>query len=170
MDGKPVPSVLSFVRQLLSVVTFLPIIFLARSIQSTQATIKTYVIDEEEVSLSKKGISSRREQQMGSSRPVWRSALELAFWNFGAQVRKEKRLVEAIFTTFVFSFGIANYLSLFSMANYEKQQYFIQGLINAGLLHTSAARASFLSQTSVVMTPLLSAFGGERIPTSVWGG
>ena len=93
LDGKPVPSVLSFVRQLLSVVTFLPIIFLARSIQSTQATIKTDVIDEEEVSLSKKGISSRREQQMGNSRPVWRSALELAFWNFGAQVRNEERLV-----------------------------------------------------------------------------
>ena len=56
------------------------------------------------------------------------------------------------------------------MVNYEKQQYFIQGLLNAGLQYTSAARASFLSQTSVVMTPLLSAFGGERIPTSVWGG
>ena len=52
----------------------------------------------------------------------------------------------------------------------KNNNIFIQGLINAGLLYTSAARASFLSQTSVVTTPLLSAFGGERIPTSVWGG
>ena len=110
MDGKPVPSVLSFVRQLLSVVTFFPIIFLTKSTQSIQTTIKKDEIDEQEVSLSKKGISSRREQMTGSSSPVvWRSALELAFWNFGAQVRKEERLLEAILTVFVFSFGITNH-------------------------------------------------------------
>ena len=45
-----------------------------------------------------------------------------------------------------------------------------QGLITAGLLVSPAARASFLTQTSVVMTPLISAMAGERIRSSVWGG
>lgn len=47
---------------------------------------------------------------------------------------------------------------------------FFQGLIAAGLLISPAARASFLTQTSVVMTPLISAMAGERIRSSVWGG
>jgi len=33
-----------------------------------------------------------------------------------------------------------------------------------------AARASFLTQTSVVLTPLISALAGENINSSVWGG
>ena len=45
-----------------------------------------------------------------------------------------------------------------------------QGLINAGLLFSPAARASFLTQTSVVLTPLISAVAGESINSSVWGG
>jgi drug/metabolite transporter (DMT)-like permease len=45
-----------------------------------------------------------------------------------------------------------------------------QGLITAGLLSSPAARASFLTQTSVVLTPLISAMAGERIAPSVWGG
>ena len=45
-----------------------------------------------------------------------------------------------------------------------------QGLITAGLLSSPAARASFLTQTSVVLTPLISAMAGERIASSVWGG
>jgi len=45
-----------------------------------------------------------------------------------------------------------------------------KGLINAGLLSSPAARASFLTQTSVVMTPLISALTGERVKSSVWSG
>ena len=45
-----------------------------------------------------------------------------------------------------------------------------QGLITAGLLSSPAARASFLTQTSVVLTPLISAMAGESIASSVWGG
>lgn len=47
---------------------------------------------------------------------------------------------------------------------------YFQGLINAGLLYSSAARAAFLTQTSVIMTPILSAYAGERTQPSVWGG
>ena len=86
MDGKPVPSVLSFVRQLLSVVTFLPMILVART-KHSNTPIEKKEEDDVSLSLSKKDISSRRGQM---SHPVWRSALELAFWNFGAQVRREK--------------------------------------------------------------------------------
>jgi drug/metabolite transporter (DMT)-like permease len=62
-------------------------------------------------------------------RPMWKSAIELAFWNFGAQ-----------------------------------------GLVTLGLLVSPAARASFLTQTSVVMTPFISTLVGETIGPSVWGG
>jgi drug/metabolite transporter (DMT)-like permease len=60
---------------------------------------------------------------------MWKSALELAFWNFGAQ-----------------------------------------GLVTLGLLVSPAARASFLTQTSVVMTPVISALAGETLGPSVWSG
>jgi drug/metabolite transporter (DMT)-like permease len=60
---------------------------------------------------------------------MWKSAIELAFWNFGAQ-----------------------------------------GLVTLGLLVSPAARASFLTQTSVVMTPFISTLVGETIGPSVWGG
>jgi len=43
-----------------------------------------------------------------------------------------------------------------------------QGLLNAGLLFTEASRASFLTQTSVVLTPVLSLFFGEKIGGNVW--
>jgi len=61
-------------------------LFLAK----TNSTLNTTVAseDEEEVvllSLSKKDINLR-----GNVRPIWRSALELAFYNFGAQVRREE--------------------------------------------------------------------------------
>lgn len=46
----------------------------------------------------------------------------------------------------------------------------LQGLINAGLLFSPAARAAFLTQTSVVMTPLISALAGESIKSTVLAG
>jgi drug/metabolite transporter (DMT)-like permease len=43
-----------------------------------------------------------------------------------------------------------------------------QGLVNVGLLWTESARASFLTQTSVVMTPLVSALAGHSVRNNVW--
>lgn len=61
---------------------------------------------------------------------LYRTAWELAFWNFGAQ-----------------------------------------GLTNAGLVYIpSSARAAFLTQLSVVLTPLLSAAMGTRVHSNIWGG
>ena len=45
-----------------------------------------------------------------------------------------------------------------------------QGLLNIGLLSTESARASFLTQTSVVITPLISTFQGAKIANNVWLG
>uniref|UniRef100_A0A7S2H8G2 EamA domain-containing protein n=1 Tax=Helicotheca tamesis TaxID=374047 RepID=A0A7S2H8G2_9STRA len=46
-----------------------------------------------------------------------------------------------------------------------------QGLINIGLLKiSSSARASFLTQTSVILTPLLSIFFGDVVKSTVWSG
>eukprot|EP00585_Thalassiosira_rotula_P007760 CAMPEP_0196160394 /NCGR_PEP_ID=MMETSP0910-20130528/46806_1 /TAXON_ID=49265 /ORGANISM="Thalassiosira rotula, Strain GSO102" /LENGTH=464 /DNA_ID=CAMNT_0041425325 /DNA_START=241 /DNA_END=1635 /DNA_ORIENTATION=+ len=121
-EGPPAASVLSLVRQVLSIASFVPI-FMASSSSSPSSSLAGTEEGEEE----------RQEQQQQIDgigvRPMWMSAMELAFWNFGAQ-----------------------------------------GLINAGLLFSPAARASFLTQTSVVMTPLLSALAGETIKSSVWGG
>jgi len=129
-DGPPAASVLSLVRQILSIVTFIPI-FMATGSQKNQGQE-----DEEESGqywdedLEKQGMGSSSSGDTGEKiRPMWMSALELAFWNFGAQ-----------------------------------------GFINAGLLSSPAARAAFLTQTSVVMTPLISAVAGESIKSSVWGG
>lgn len=43
-----------------------------------------------------------------------------------------------------------------------------QGLANVGLLYIASARASFLTQLSVIITPLLSSFLGHRIKANVW--
>ncbi|KAL7533897.1 hypothetical protein ACHAXR_005512 [Thalassiosira sp. AJA248-18] len=125
-EGPPVASVLSLVRQCLSIVTFIPIFIAARNAKKGQ--------DEEEngqywEGLEEQRIMSADGEVVEKVRPMWMSALELAFWNLGAQ-----------------------------------------GFINAGLLSSPAARAAFLTQTSVVMTPLISALAGERVKSSVWGG
>jgi len=112
-EGPPAASVLSLVRQLLSVATFIPIM-----IASEKNSKSSTDVDESSSKVEEEGV-----------RPMWMSALELALWNFGAQ-----------------------------------------GFCTAGLLYSSAARASFLTQTSVVMTPLISALAGEKIKSQVWGG
>ncbi len=91
----PVPSVLSFVRQILSVATFLPMIFLATRRTTTNTnTTTTTTTTRGELSLS----PSKHENVDNTSLnvtfpPMWRSALELAFWNFGAQVRKNSVVI-----------------------------------------------------------------------------
>eukprot|EP00578_Thalassiosira_sp_NH16_P031575 CAMPEP_0181079920 /NCGR_PEP_ID=MMETSP1071-20121207/2287_1 /TAXON_ID=35127 /ORGANISM="Thalassiosira sp., Strain NH16" /LENGTH=444 /DNA_ID=CAMNT_0023161355 /DNA_START=335 /DNA_END=1672 /DNA_ORIENTATION=+ len=119
-DGPPAASVLSLVRQCLSIATFLPIFAMTNNDSGEEKRV-----EDEEISIGRAGMDAQEE----GIRPMWMSALELAFWNFGAQ-----------------------------------------GLINAGLLLSPAARASFLTQTSVVLTPLISALAGENINSSVWGG
>jgi drug/metabolite transporter (DMT)-like permease len=46
--------------------------------------------------------------------------------------------------------------------------FLAQGLLNIGLLSTSSARASFLTQTSVVFTPVISRIFGQTVPSNVW--
>jgi drug/metabolite transporter (DMT)-like permease len=46
--------------------------------------------------------------------------------------------------------------------------FLAQGLLNIGLLSTTSARASFLTQTSVVITPVLSRLIGQRVAPKVW--
>lgn len=48
--------------------------------------------------------------------------------------------------------------------------FLTQGLVNVGLLFTEAARASFFTQTSVVITPLISMMQGNRVGRNVWIG
>lgn len=45
-----------------------------------------------------------------------------------------------------------------------------QALLTLGLHSTASARASFFTQTSVVMTPILSALAGYRLQARVWVG
>lgn len=95
LDGPPAPSAFSFVRGVIAALCFVPLLLKAPA-------------PGEEKEVKKAGF--------------WLAALELAWWNLGAQ-----------------------------------------GLQNAGLLFTEASRASFLTQTSVVLTPVLSLFFGEKV-------
>lgn len=102
----PGPSALSATRGWMATICFIP--FLRNSsVNSSKAMIK--------------GNSAHW--------PLWKAALELAIWNFGAQ-----------------------------------------GLLSVGLLSTTSARASFLTQTSVVMTPVISVLSGQKVNSSVWVG
>lgn len=48
--------------------------------------------------------------------------------------------------------------------------FLAQGLLNIGLLSTGSARASFLTQTSVLITPVISMLFGQSVPLAVWIG
>lgn len=131
-DGAPAASVLSLVRQCLSVLTFIPIIVSVNRNKKEKEgddSLGNYFEDSDDKKWSQDSSTGVAEDYESKKRPMWLSAAELAFWNFGAQ-----------------------------------------GLVNAGLLYSPAARASFLTQTSVVLTPLISAVAGETIHSSVWGG
>ena len=125
-DGAPVASVLSFIRQCLSVLIFIPIYI------ATEQSKNIYEKgdgDKDTNTNTNVGDGKRKEGEEEDIKPMLLAGLELALWNFGAQ-----------------------------------------GFVTAGLLSSPAARASFLTQTSAVMTPLLSALAGEQIKSSVWGG
>lgn len=77
MEGAPVASVLSLVRQVLSVLAFAPLFAFSKNEKRNEG----FHCDE---SAQK---SSNSEEVSESARPMWLAALELAFWNFGAQVR-----------------------------------------------------------------------------------
>ena len=97
-EGPPVPSMASFVRGLIAAACFIPSI-----------------------------VGKQPAGEGPKNRAFWLAAVELAWWNLGAQ-----------------------------------------GLQNAGLLFTEASRASFLTQTSVVLTPVLAMFAGDKVGANVW--
>ena len=111
MPNPPLASTLSFTRGWLAAASFLPII----------------LTNKKEPEAAK--VESDSANDDTKTRPIWKAALELAFWNFGAQ-----------------------------------------GLLNVGLLFTDAARASFLTQSSVVITPIISILAGQVVPKIVWAG
>ena len=125
-DGAPVASVLSFIRQCLSVLIFIPIYI---ATEQSKNIYEKGDDDKDTNTNTNVGDGKRKEGEEEDIKPMLLAGLELALWNFGAQ-----------------------------------------GFVTAGLLSSPAARASFLTQTSVVMTPLLSALAGEQIKSSVWGG
>jgi hypothetical protein len=111
-EGPPVASVLSLVRQCLSLVAFVPIFFLASSSSSPSSSSSSSTADGPEEDAGRPlmiggdgdyvdgGGDAVRKQKGGAGggivvRPMWMSALELAFWNFGAQVREERRVGRA---------------------------------------------------------------------------
>lgn len=69
-DGAPAASVLSLVRQCLSVLTFIPIIISVNSNKNGgEERFSSYLEDSDDEEMK---------------RPMWIAAFELAFWNFGA--------------------------------------------------------------------------------------
>ena len=70
-EGPPVASVLSLVRQVLSVIAFLPLFVFSKDENVKDIEVGT----------------GNMNGEVEKVRPMWIAALELAFWNFGAQVR-----------------------------------------------------------------------------------
>jgi drug/metabolite transporter (DMT)-like permease len=185
-------------------VAFVPIFFLASSSSSPSSSSSTADGPEEDAGRPLMiggdgddvdgGGDAVRKQKGGAGggivvRPMWMSALELAFWNFGAQVREERRvgragcrrrpsykrhdaiaMISPPAPFIVFFFLSPPQSCVISRIPDLTWMCPTQGLITAGLLSSPAARAAFLTQTSVVLTPLISAMAGERIASSVWGG
>lgn len=114
LPDPPSASALSSIRGWLATLCFLP--FLMGSRNNSIATNSSSMTE-----------SLDHQQQRSSWRSLWRTALELAVWNFGAQ-----------------------------------------GLLNLGLLNVESARAAFLFQTSVVITPVLSVLFGNAVHSTVW--
>lgn len=88
-DGPPVPSVLSFVRQVLSLLAFVPILLASSSSSSSSRSklASTLSFEEEQISsMSLIGDNTEARTDGNIIRPMWKSALELAFWNFGHKV------------------------------------------------------------------------------------
>jgi hypothetical protein len=72
-EGPPVASVLSLVRQVLSVLAFLPLFAFSKG-------------EDERVKDIESGYKNNSgDEEVEKVRPMWMAALELAFWNFGAQ-------------------------------------------------------------------------------------
>ena len=68
---------LSFVRQCLSVLTFIPII---------ASTKRGNLSENDTIEVSRIHTDNTNVDEDGGSRSMWLAAAELAFWNFGAQV------------------------------------------------------------------------------------
>lgn len=81
-EGAPTASVLSLVRQCLSVLTFIPII-----VGVNRKNAVEIEIDEEENLGIRDSSTSSVDEDESNDRPMWLAAAELAFWNCGAQVR-----------------------------------------------------------------------------------
>lgn len=87
-------------------------------------------------------------------------------------------LTVAVFVPLLRSSGGANVLSLdalpkgFWVAATELAFWDLgaQGLMNVGLMFTSATRASFFAQLSVVITPLLACSAGQTVASATWFG
>ena len=75
-DGAPSASVLSFVRQCLSVLTFIPIIASAKKGNDLNDSTEISRVHTDNINVD----------EDDGSRSMWLAAAELAFWNFGAQV------------------------------------------------------------------------------------
>eukprot|EP00931_Biecheleriopsis_adriatica_P123799 TRINITY_DN98882_c0_g1_i1.p1 TRINITY_DN98882_c0_g1~~TRINITY_DN98882_c0_g1_i1.p1 ORF type:complete len:430 (-),score=91.45 TRINITY_DN98882_c0_g1_i1:38-1288(-) len=102
LPGPPTPAALSLVRQVLTVVVFIPVMYSSGAGSVTEGVFR---------------------------RSFWACAAELAAWDLGAQ-----------------------------------------GLMNVGLLFTSATRASFFAQLSLVVTPVLSLLNGQSVASATWFG
>lgn len=97
-DGAPAASVLSFVRQCLSVLTFIPIIVsvnrnneAGEGKERVESSGNFFEDSDDMWSWSQEVSSTDVEEDESKKRPMWLAAAELAFWNFGAQVRHFKR-------------------------------------------------------------------------------
>ena len=116
VNGNPInPWLMSVIRSWMATICFAPLWWMStRKERLEQAPNSKKIVPDETASFS------------SPSQPIWKAALELTVWNFGARA-----------------------------------------LWNIGLVTTPSARASFLIQLSVVMTPLISLLAGKAVPSTI---
>jgi drug/metabolite transporter (DMT)-like permease len=146
--GPPSASVLSTTRGWLAVVCFIP--FLAK--QNVDKKVRTesqeneveFVNNDNDASLSQNGIIRQENTAIKTGQQRVHFSPSVI-----ANTSQSRSFWKMAVELAVLNFGA-------------------QALINLGLLSVSSARAAFLTQTSVVLTPAVSALVGRNVHPKVW--
>jgi len=141
LPGPPSASALSFTRGWLAAISFVPILLQSQKQQKHQQQKQVKPVDQPFLQVE---LGADEAASISSSSIPQEMILE-------SNKNKVPPLWIAAFELALWNFGA-------------------QALFNIGLLYTESARASFLAQTSVVITPLISMLAGQAVSKSVWVG
>ena len=160
-EGPSVASVMSFVRNLIAIVAYIPLYIGSTLVHKGELRKKEEVGQQwgkgEETRPLVDIENGEKEDKLVPEKihSLWMTAFGLALWSAGSTV-----------STVVCEYTLPKIVSesCYGVPSLK------QGFLNAGLQYIPAARLAFLLQMSVVVTPLLTVLMGERPGALVWGG